>query len=91
MSEMSRTVVSLWDCKCPLELNGEILPVETKCTSISKCYDAEEKEFVVFLGFIERCSKCKKRLGDGYGDPHFFKTEEEAKQFAEKIIVGEWK
>lgn len=85
-----REIVVIWDCSCPKEI-GEIPSVETKCTSVQIEYDEEGKEWVVITGFIERCSRCKKRLGDGYGDVNMFPSEEEAKSFANSFKLGEWK
>lgn len=41
-------------------------------------------------GFVERCSRCKNYLGEGYGDMNHFDTIEEAKEFASHFKVGEW-
>lgn len=74
-----------WECTCPKE-TGVVPPVETMCTSARKF-----RKKIVVTGYIERCSLCKQKLGDGYGDIDHFKTEVEADAFLGKIRIGEWK
>ena len=87
---MSRIVTVLWDCKCP-QTFGKVPPVETRLDSINKGYDKETDEWIIYLGYSERCSNCKKILGDGYGEPYFFPTKTKALKFAETLKKGEWK
>lgn len=43
--------------------------------------EGNEMPWIVTLGYIERCSDCKKELGEGWGDPYEFQTREEAEKF----------
>jgi hypothetical protein len=79
-----RTILINWGCKCPQEI-GEIPPVETKCTQ------AKALGKRVILGFVERCSRCDKYLGEGYGDVLDFKSREEAQEYTSKVEIGVWK
>ena len=43
--------------------------------------DLEDEPYVVLLAYSERALPCGHFLGEGYSDPFFFKTVEEAEQF----------
>ena len=69
--------------------------VETKMVSSDISPNPEEGNWVVYVGYIERCKACRGSLGDGYGDPDFFPTREIAKEVDKRnkatISKGEWK
>jgi len=64
------------DCKCWQE-GG----VETLLVSSAVCENPEgdeDEKWVVYEGYVERCKKCKQPLGQGFGDPFMYPTEEAA-------------
>lgn len=78
-----RNLTVAWGCGCPIE-TGLIPPVETKCTSVQR------KGKTVITGFVERCSRCQKHLGDGYGDINHFDTIKKAEEFVSQFKIGVW-
>jgi len=71
--------------KCGICQN-EIKTIDTILESVSSPqYDDVSDEWVICMGFLERCQPCGHLIGNGFGDVEYFKTEQEAQKYGESL------
>lgn len=73
------------DCEKETEIE-EIFDIVTEPEFVE-----DENKWAIVLGFSEKCKYCHSPFGDGWGDPWFYKTKEEADEVYQKLLkrIGE--
>jgi len=71
--------------KCSV-CSEKIDSIQTILDSVSQpLFDDETREWVICMGFLEKCQPCGHFIGEGFGDVEYFKTQLEAQKYGESL------